>query len=137
MKLASERSTQFLHNSKLEDAFRRPIDDPFYVDAVIVCSPNSTHPHYVSLSLDHQKHVMCEKPMISDPTQMQSIFKSAEDRNRKLLIGFQRVFDLDIAKLIEQVKDTTRRNNEGPISISMRCYDSPLAPSNYLRQVLH
>eukprot|EP00210_Caulerpa_lentillifera_P004138 g3944.t1 len=134
-KLALETNTQFLCNSKLNDALLSVRDDPYYVDAVIICTPNSTHAHYVNLSLDHYKHVMCEKPMTTDPRQMQTIFKLAEDRNRKLLIGFQRVFDADIARLIKQARQTSEQNNEDPMSISMRCYDSPLSPSYYLRQV--
>ncbi len=33
------------------------------VDAVVVCSPDSTHAHYVTAALAHGKHVLVEKPL--------------------------------------------------------------------------
>ncbi len=55
------------------------------VDAVIVTSPNSLHCQDVLLCLEHDKHVLCEKPMAVNVAQSEEMVAAA--RHRGLLLG--------------------------------------------------
>ncbi len=51
------------------------------VDAVYIASPHETHYDYIIKSLEHKKHVLCEKPMVLDGNQAKSAFALAEKQS--------------------------------------------------------
>lgn len=124
--------TDFHDTKELEGLFEASSSDSSFVDAVIVASPTQFHESYVEMCLQHEKAVLCEKPLTADPIKMEKLFQLAKEKRVLLRIGFQRIFDKDIAKLIQEVK-THSSNDIRPLSISMRSYDSPTAPAAYLR----
>lgn len=62
--------------------FTDSIDD-FYeaVDAVYIASPHECHGSYTIQALQHDKHVICEKPMAVAKGDAEEIFRLAKDRN--------------------------------------------------------
>ena len=74
-KLVSGISTQGVYNPHTESAerFADKWEINFYKDleafyqasdVVYIASPHETHYQYIKTSLEHQKHVLCEKPMV-------------------------------------------------------------------------
>jgi predicted dehydrogenase len=47
------------------------------VDAVLVCTPPSTHPEMVLQSIEHGRHVLCEKPLAIDVTSARTMLTAA------------------------------------------------------------
>ena len=49
------------------------------VDAVLVCTPPSTHPEIVLAAIARGKHVLCEKPLAIDATNARAMVAAAEE----------------------------------------------------------
>ncbi|OAB26586.1 oxidoreductase [Paenibacillus macquariensis subsp. defensor] len=54
-------------------------------DAVYIASPNSFHAEQAILCMNHGKHVLCEKPMASNATEMQEMMNVAKDNDVLLM----------------------------------------------------
>lgn len=102
-KLVSGVSTQGVYNPHLESAeqFARKweIDaygtlEEFYatVDAVYVASPHETHYEYIKKSLEHGKHVLCEKPLVLQGKQAEELYSYAKEKNLILLEGIKTAY---------------------------------------------
>lgn len=61
--------------------------EEFYnvVDAVYIASPHETHYDYVKMSLEHGKHVLCEKPLAFRKKQAEELFSLAHQKEKILL----------------------------------------------------
>jgi len=72
------------------------------VDAVVVCSPPSTHYEIASYYLEHGKHVLCEKPLTIHSEQAQALVQQAKMARRTLMMAskFRYVDDVIKAKAI-------------------------------------
>lgn len=55
------------------------------LDAVYIASPNSFHAEQAILCMNHGKHVLCEKPIASNPREVQLMIEAAR-RNNVLLM---------------------------------------------------
>lgn len=55
------------------------------MDAVYIASPNSLHAEQAIFMMDHGKHVLCEKPMASNPAEVKRMIEAAH-RNDVLLM---------------------------------------------------
>ena len=55
------------------------------VDAVYIASPNSFHKNHTILCMNHGKHVLCEKPMASNTTELKEMLAVAK-KNKVLLM---------------------------------------------------
>ncbi|WP_106768686.1 Gfo/Idh/MocA family protein [Paenibacillus faecalis] len=55
------------------------------LDAVYIASPNSFHAEQAILCMNHGKHVLCEKPIASNPREVQLMIEAAR-RNKVLLM---------------------------------------------------
>lgn len=62
------------------------------IDAVIICTPNSTHTEYAVAALEAGKHVICEKPMALTAADAERMVQAAEQNDRILTIGHQSRF---------------------------------------------
>ena len=69
---------------KAYDSYDKMLEDP-EVDVVYVASPNSLHYEHVKLCLNHNKHVLCEKPFAVNEDQAAELFKMAKEKN--LFVG--------------------------------------------------
>lgn len=90
-KLVSGINVQGVYNPNLKSAesfaAKWNIDtydnvESFYdaIDAVYIASPHQTHYEYIRESLIHNKHVLCEKPMVLERTQAEELFAMAKER---------------------------------------------------------
>ena len=57
------------------------------IDAVSICSPNSTHAPYSIMALEAGKHVLCEKPMALELADTRRMMEAAEKAGKILMIG--------------------------------------------------
>lgn len=74
----------FAENKKIsaDDVLFTDDVEVFYqaVDAVYVASPHEYHVFYTKQSLEHHKHVICEKPMAVTKQEAEDIFALAEEK---------------------------------------------------------
>ena len=102
-KLVSGINTQGVYNPHMESAAKfaekwgidayKDIED-FYeaVDAVYIATPHETHYEYIKSSLEHGKHVLCEKPMVLQRAQAEELFPYAKERNLILFEGIKTAY---------------------------------------------
>lgn len=110
-KLVSGLSVQGVYNPRLKsaEAFAEKwnIDaygdtDSFYasVDAVYIASPHQTHYDYIKNALMHNKHVLCEKPMVLKKSQAEELFVLAKERGRILFEGIKTAYCPGFSQLL-------------------------------------
>ncbi len=70
------------------------------VDVVYIASPHETHYGYVKASLEHGKHVLCEKPMVLAEKQAKELFNYAREHNLILFEGIKTAYCPGFEKLL-------------------------------------
>jgi len=65
-----------------------------------VASPHQTHYDYVKLSLQHGKHVLCEKPMVLQKSHSEELFDYAKQQNLVLFEGIKTAYCPGFEKLL-------------------------------------
>lgn len=83
------------------------------VDAVVICTPTSTHAELVSKALDSGKHIFCEKPLDLSLAVTVNLLKKAKEKDLKLMIGFNRRFDPDFS----EAKKTISNGGVGSVQV--------------------
>lgn len=73
------------------------------IDAVVICTPTSTHAALVAAAIDAGKHIFCEKPLDLSLEITEDLLKKAEAANIKLMLGFNRRFDPDFLQAKQSV----------------------------------
>ncbi|SER03035.1 Gfo/Idh/MocA family oxidoreductase [Microlunatus flavus] len=77
----------------------RAVDDPFAlvaageVDAVVVASPDATHPALVRACVEAGKPVLCEKPLSPTLDDSAALVRDLGERTSLVSLGFMRRFD--------------------------------------------
>lgn len=110
-KLVSGLNVQNVYNPRIESAQRfadkwdiNAYDDleKFFesVDLVYIASPHETHYNYIKASLEHGKHVLCEKPMVLNRSQAEEIFTCAQEKNLALFEGIKTAYCPGFRKLL-------------------------------------
>ena len=69
------------------------------IDAVIVATPAAGHYEIVKRSLEHDKDVLCEKPLALDVEQAGELVALAAARGKILMVGHTFLFNVGIRKL--------------------------------------
>ena len=69
------------------------------IEAVVICSPTDSHAEFVSLAAKKGKHIFCEKPLDLSLDRVIEVLEIIKQTNVKLMLGFNRRFDKDFAKL--------------------------------------
>ncbi|KAB8127836.1 Gfo/Idh/MocA family oxidoreductase [Gracilibacillus oryzae] len=72
------------------------------VDAVIICVPHYQHPETAEDALKHEKHVLVEKPIAVDVSQVESLLKTAKDRDH---LTFAMLFNQRANKVHQRIKE--------------------------------
>jgi myo-inositol 2-dehydrogenase/D-chiro-inositol 1-dehydrogenase len=75
------------------------------VEAVVVCSPTDTHAQYTIEAAEAGKHIFCEKPLDLSLEKIRMVLEVIEKTGVKLMIGFNRRFDPNYAKVQQMVQD--------------------------------
>ncbi len=71
--------------------YEEMLKDP-NVDLVYICTPNAFHYEQIKLCLSHGKHVICEKPMVKDETQVRELFALAREQGCFLMEAEKTMF---------------------------------------------
>jgi myo-inositol 2-dehydrogenase/D-chiro-inositol 1-dehydrogenase len=74
------------------------------VDAVVIASPTDTHADLVEAAARAGKAVFCEKPLDLDRRRAEACVVVAEECGVPLMIGFNRRFDPNFARLESQIR---------------------------------
>lgn len=82
-----ERAEQFGGKHSIPHAFTDLTEmlESGYVDAVYIASPNSLHAEQAILCMNHGKHVLCEKPLASNVTEVTAMIEAAKQNNVTLM----------------------------------------------------
>lgn len=70
-------------------------------EIVYVASPHETHYEYVKDALEHDKHVICEKPFVLQKEQAAELFEIAKQRNKILFEGIKTAYCPGFTKLMD------------------------------------
>lgn len=110
-KLVSGVNTQAVYNPHRESAehFAEKWEIDAYddmnafledVDVVYIASPHETHYAYIRTSLEHGKHVLCEKPMVLEQKQAKELFAYAKEHQLILFEGIKTAYCPGFEKLL-------------------------------------
>lgn len=69
------------------------------VDAVVVCTPTATHYDVLRASIDAGKAIFTEKPIDLELARIDAINAAAESAGVPMMVGFQRRYDPDVARV--------------------------------------
>ncbi|XP_074643366.1 putative oxidoreductase YrbE [Tubulanus polymorphus] len=98
------------------------------VQCVFVCTPTYTHYEIVQKSLDHGKHVFCEKPISQNIEQTKQCYDDAEKAGKILFCSLNRRYDPSLQQLFN------KREEYGQIFTVKSCSrDHPLPSLEYLK----
>lgn len=89
---------------RFTDDYREILNHP-EVESVIICSPTNTHAQYVIEAAAQGKHVFCEKPLDLSLKTIAKVLDAVEKAKVKLMVGFNRRFDPNFAKVRQMVRD--------------------------------
>ena len=100
------------------------------VEAVLICTPTSTHASLIELAISMGKHIFCEKPMDLSLERTASLATAVRQAGVKLMLGFNRRFDPDFMLARKSVAE----GKIGDIQIvKITSRDPGLPPIDYLR----
>ncbi len=74
------------------------------LDAVDICVWNCNHAKCAIYALEHNLHVICEKPMATTVEECEAMKAAAEKSGKVLMMAFVRVF-MDATEIVEDYKD--------------------------------
>lgn len=73
------------------------------VEAVVICSSTDTHAQYIIAAAQAGKHIFCEKPVDLSIDKIKAALAAVEEAGVKLMVGFNRRFDPNFAKVRDMV----------------------------------
>lgn len=77
------------------------------VDAVIICTPTSTHAEFIRLAANHVKNIFVEKPMVATVEEGEEIVALVKSKNINLQVGFIERFN----PAVQQLKNVLEKTN--------------------------
>lgn len=100
------------------------------LDAILICTPTSSHASLIEKVIQNGKHVFCEKPMDLSLERTTILMEMAKEAGVKLMLGFNRRFDPDFFQACKSV----REGKIGDIQIvKITSRDPGLPPIDYIR----
>lgn len=75
------------------------------VDAVLICTPTSSHATLIEMAAAAGKHIFCEKPVDLSMQKTVDLIKYVKTKNVKLMLGFNRRFDPDFMEARNSIKN--------------------------------
>lgn len=97
--LAAQYSVQ--HIAKIDEAFNQTLD------AVIICTPTSTHTSYIKQASNYVKNIFVEKPMAASLAEAEEINQLVFEKKLNLQVGFIERFNPAVQQL-KRVLDASR-----------------------------
>ncbi|MFH1359657.1 MAG: Gfo/Idh/MocA family oxidoreductase [Candidatus Omnitrophota bacterium] len=74
------------------------------ISAVCIATPTNSHFSLVKEALEHDKHVLCEKPLAMKPQECEHVRDLASSKKKILMVGHIFVFNAGIIKLKEYIE---------------------------------
>ncbi len=74
------------------------------INAVLICSPPTTHPHFIEAALHAGKHVICEKPFTISVQEAQGIKRLAGETGKLVMMASKFRFVTDVIKARELIR---------------------------------
>jgi myo-inositol 2-dehydrogenase/D-chiro-inositol 1-dehydrogenase len=100
------------------------------VEAVLICTPTSSHAPMIELALESGKHIFCEKPVDLSLERTKALVDMANQSSVKLMLGFNRRFDPDFL----QARRSIQAGRIGDIQIiKITSRDPGLPPLDYIK----
>jgi len=100
------------------------------VEAVLICTPTSSHAPMIELALKSGKHIFCEKPVDLSLERTKALVDMANQSSVKLMLGFNRRFDPDFL----QARRSIEAGRIGDIQIiKITSRDPGLPPLDYIK----
>ncbi|HOJ30396.1 MAG TPA: Gfo/Idh/MocA family oxidoreductase [bacterium] len=75
------------------------------IDAIVIATPASTHYSIAKISLEHNKHVFCEKPLALTVKEGEDLSRIAEEKNLILMVGHILHYHPAIKKLKQIIRN--------------------------------
>jgi myo-inositol 2-dehydrogenase / D-chiro-inositol 1-dehydrogenase len=100
------------------------------IDAVLICTPTSSHASLIEKAILGGKHIFCEKPMDLSLERTQALSEMADAAGVKLMLGFNRRFDPDFLEAYNSVR-SGRIGDVQIVKITSR--DPGLPPVDYIK----
>lgn len=75
------------------------------VNAVVICSSTDTHAPFIEMAAKVGKDIFCEKPIAADLAIIDAALKAVDEAGVKLMIGFNRRFDANYARVKQAIMD--------------------------------
>lgn len=94
------------------------------IDAVVICTPTSSHAALVEKAIEAGKHIFCEKPLDLSLAITKELLRKSGEANIKLMLGFNRRFDPDFL----QAKQATTSGRIGNLQIVKITNRDPAIP---------
>jgi myo-inositol 2-dehydrogenase / D-chiro-inositol 1-dehydrogenase len=79
------------------------LDDAFHADAVMICSPTTTHAGYIERGAAAGKPVFCEKPIDLSADRVRICLEKVRRSGIPLMVGFNRRFDRHFVALKQRL----------------------------------
>lgn len=105
------------------------INDP-EIDAVLICSPTTTHAELIKQAAMAKKHVFCEKPISFSAQETKEALQVVEEQGVILQVGFNRRFDQNF----RTVRDKVERGEIGRVhTLRITSRDPHPPPLDYIK----
>ncbi len=82
------------------------------IDAIMICTPTTTHADFIERAARAGKAIFCEKPVDLDAARVVRTLKIVEETGAKLMVGFNRRFDANFGALKARIDDGVVGNVE-------------------------
>ncbi|ULQ52428.1 inositol 2-dehydrogenase [Flavihumibacter fluvii] len=100
------------------------------VEAVIICTPTSSHAAMIEMAVKAGKHIFCEKPVDLSLERTRALVEMAKTAGVKLMLGFNRRFDPDFLQARKNILEG-RIGDVQVVKITSR--DPGLPPLDYIK----
>lgn len=97
---------QWAADNGIEVVTNNPLDlieDPT-IEAILVCSPTTTHVELIKQSARAKKHIFCEKPISFATAETQAALRVVEEEGVIFQVGFNRRFDQNFKTIYQKVQ---------------------------------
>jgi len=101
------------------------------IDAVLICSPSTTHANYAIKAAEAGKAIFCEKPIDMSLEKAREVVAKVKEYKVQMMVAFNRRFDPDFAKVRTSVADG---HIGKPLSLHLISRDPGPPPVNYLKE---
>lgn len=125
---AKEWGTQY-GVEKFSKDYMDILHDP-EVDAIVICSPTTTHAEISLAAIKAGKHILCEKPISQDIKEIQEVQDALKGTNLKYQVGFNRRFDHNFMA-VKEVIDSGKIGEVHYAKITSRDPQAP--PAEYVK----